>query len=510
MSLTVLLADDEPLFTQAARILISETGLDIEIVGELHDGDSVLKFISMNIPDVIFLDIRMPYKNGFQILEEIERHNYETKVIILSAHRDFEYAQKALHFGAVEYLTKPINKASLASVLYKLIRLHDQEKITHSATASYHLDLLLQGGTVAREQFAQWDFFGDSPTQNIQLGVLFFTTPKTYEDYKNFNKRKGAWAQYLSVLSVNEYYWIFIYKAGAIDALFNIKKLSSALDNGETYIGLSTVVDCSLFPIAYNQAMVAVQHSFYTPLTTVYLYSEVGDMPKNGESPLISESMSAQINEKIQLGMEEELEHTVHIWFDTAQQKYLHPSLVCTSIIRLLAFIRAHYMFISKELDAFFQERSEYLTKLEVTQNYTTSAQLEQWTINTIIELSKANQDLSNFSDKQRIIEKAKNYCERHYKEDISLDSVAQEVHITKSWFCSIFKAETGQTFGNYLTDLRLQKATVLLSTSEIKINIIAKEVGYKNPSHFNHAFVEKYKVTPLEYRRTHWNHLVG
>ena len=120
-------------------------------------------------------------------------------------------------------------------------------------------------------------------------------------------------------------------------------------------------------------------------------------------------------------------------------------------------------------------------------------------------ELSNAEESSATLTDAQRIVRKAKSYCERHYQEDISLDAIAAEVHITKSWFCSLFKKETGQTFGNYITDLRLKKAATALATTEMKVGQIAEDVGYKNASHFHRAFSEKYQTTPAEYRRLHW-----
>lgn len=508
MSLTILLADDEPLVTQAARILISNIDLDVSVIGELHDGNKVLQFIQTYQPDIVLLDIRMPNKDGFQILEEIEREHLDTKVIILSAYREFEYAQKAIHYGAVEYLTKPINRINLEATLQKLVRICDREQVVQPATNSHIIHNLLAGGETAKDQLAQWNFFSERDRQTVQLCVFMFSKPIKYDDFRLYKKRKRDWSRYLYILWINEHYWLLIFKAGVAPVMSSIAAISGTLSEYGIHAGLSAACNVSEFTAAYHQALTAVQYAFYTPEVSLFVFSDCGEMQQSLNVPLIPDMIASGLAEKLDLGMSSDIYSSMEKWFAEAKAARLNPALVCANLKSLLNYLWSRNGYIPKEHETLLLSGIQYLTQLESAQYYTSAAQLCQWISSLLSELSRTEESSATLTDAQRIVRKAKSYCERHYQEDISLDTIASEVHITKSWFCSLFKKETGKTFGNYVTDLRLKKAATALATTEIKISQIAEDVGYKNASHFHRAFVEKYQMTPAEYRRANWkNH---
>lgn len=240
----------------------------------------------------------------------------------------------------------------------------------------------------------------------------------------------------------------------------------------------------------------------------MFVFSDCGEMQQSLNVPLIPDMIASGLVEKLELGMSSDISSSMEKWFAEAKAARLNPALVCANLKSLLNYLWSRNGYIPKEHETLLLSGIQYLTQLESAQYYTSAAQLCQWISSLLSELSRTEESSATLTDAQRIVRKAKSYCERHYQEDISLDAIASEVHITKSWFCSLFKKETGQTFGNYVTDLRLKKAATALATTEIKISQIAEDVGYKNASHFHRAFVEKYQMTPAEYRRANWkNH---
>lgn len=97
---------------------------------------------------------------------------------------------------------------------------------------------------------------------------------------------------------------------------------------------------------------------------------------------------------------------------------------------------------------------------------------------------------------------RALSYIEEHYREDINLDDIARYVCVSKTYFSSMFKKETGENFSLYLLDFRLEKACELLRQSEEKIYNIAYDVGFQSHNYFNNIFKERYGMTPKEYRK--------
>ena len=94
-------------------------------------------------------------------------------------------------------------------------------------------------------------------------------------------------------------------------------------------------------------------------------------------------------------------------------------------------------------------------------------------------------------------------YINAHYAEQLSLEQVAAQVYLNPDYFSRVFKTETGQTFINYLTDVRLQHSVQLLENTALRIQTIAQQVGYYNASYFSTTFKKKYGVSPYEYRRS-------
>ena len=94
-----------------------------------------------------------------------------------------------------------------------------------------------------------------------------------------------------------------------------------------------------------------------------------------------------------------------------------------------------------------------------------------------------------------------KDYCSKHYGEDLSLDEISDYVNMSKNYFCNYFKKNTGENFVQYLRKLRIEIAMRKLREGNEKIGDVAQEVGYRNVSHFSKVFKEETGMNPAEYR---------
>lgn len=112
-----------------------------------------------------------------------------------------------------------------------------------------------------------------------------------------------------------------------------------------------------------------------------------------------------------------------------------------------------------------------------------------------------------NPRDLQRIQE-VHNFTIQNFNKNISRDQVAKLIHLTPSAFSRFFKTHTGQTFVDFLNQIRLTHAHKLLTTSDKSIASIAFHSGFSNLSNFNRKFKAQKKVTPYQYRQLHKKHL--
>ena len=123
--------DDERWVRQGLVTTIDWLAEGIEVIGEMEDGEDALTFIQDQIPDIIITDIKMPRMDGLAFIEALKNANVPSKVIIISGYSEFSYAQKAMRFGAVDYVLKPIEETLILEVVRKCIEQIKREREDH-------------------------------------------------------------------------------------------------------------------------------------------------------------------------------------------------------------------------------------------------------------------------------------------------------------------------------------------------------------------------------------------
>jgi len=119
--LRIILADDHALVRAGIRVLIERLP-DVEVVGEVGNGEDALKLIGVTSPDIAVLDLGMPELNGLGVTERVARDFPEVKVLILSMHRSQEFVIYALRAGAAGYIVKDAATAELGAAIYAVAR----------------------------------------------------------------------------------------------------------------------------------------------------------------------------------------------------------------------------------------------------------------------------------------------------------------------------------------------------------------------------------------------------
>jgi two-component system response regulator YesN len=100
-------------------------------------------------------------------------------------------------------------------------------------------------------------------------------------------------------------------------------------------------------------------------------------------------------------------------------------------------------------------------------------------------------------------IRKVCEHLDTHYAQTYTLSEAAEMAHLSVSYFSALFKKSTGLTYLNYVNQLRIEKAKVLLLAPEIKIYEVADQVGFTSLPYFNRTFKQITSLTPLEYRKS-------
>ncbi|WP_405111235.1 response regulator [Paenibacillus sp. FSL K6-1217] len=118
----ILIVDDEPIILGGLVKVIGGAAPVGAEIREAGDAFEALQIMKEYMPDVTVTDLHMPEKNGFEMMEEAKENGLCERFIILTGHDDFEYARRALRYGVVDYLLKPVDKEEVARLLSQVNR----------------------------------------------------------------------------------------------------------------------------------------------------------------------------------------------------------------------------------------------------------------------------------------------------------------------------------------------------------------------------------------------------
>ena len=124
----LLIADDEQWIRQGLREIINWGSCNIHEVWEAADGEDALYKVREFKPDIVIADIRMPEIDGLELSAILREEFPQTKVIIISGYKDFDYARKAVELGVSNYILKPIDENSIIETVKRCIKEIDRER----------------------------------------------------------------------------------------------------------------------------------------------------------------------------------------------------------------------------------------------------------------------------------------------------------------------------------------------------------------------------------------------
>ena len=142
---TVYLADDEQLIREGLAETIPWDSLGMNLIGTAEDGRQALKEIRELKPDVVLTDIRMPYLDGLDLIGKIREDHPSCRVVIITGHGEFTYAQSAIQLGVSDFVLKPIDVTSLCRTLGKLTQELDSEKHQQNEVKEMRIQLQQAG-----------------------------------------------------------------------------------------------------------------------------------------------------------------------------------------------------------------------------------------------------------------------------------------------------------------------------------------------------------------------------
>lgn len=542
--LKIFLAEDEVVVRETIKRMIPWEELGFELVGEAADGEMALPLLIRQQPDLLITDIKMPFMDGLTLARLAKKEIPGLKVVILSGYDDFNYAKQAIGIGVEDYLLKPITKNALIERLSEIRSRYEHEKTQKEYYEKFQREMQ------AYEKNSSRDFFealvgGSMDMMEVykraeKLGldivaeaynVLIFTM-NCDEDFSGQRDEYSSWeAESLELLenffaghssamlfrsNIFSYGVLLKGQREAIEentraCVDEIRKILSRQDGRrEWFLAVGQSVErLSQIQKSYHTASRAFSQRYLYDENILY-YDEMETMEHPGGQAETEDNAYLQkvdvnalnpaiLQKFLSNGLQEETENFVKDYFYAIGQEPME-SLVFRNYVILN--VRFSVISFIKGLGCDTNEMESADTEevlVESGKNMESAIAYAKKMISQAIEIRDQNSGNKNRS----ILKTAVDFIDSHYMdEEISLNTVANVANVSSNHFSALFSQNMGQTFIEYLTTLRMNKAKELLRCTGMRSSEIAGEIGYKDAHYFSYLFKKTQGMTPSDYRK--------
>lgn len=542
--LKIFLAEDEVVVRETIKRMIPWEELGFELVGEAADGEMALPLLIRQQPDLLITDIKMPFMDGLTLARLAKKEIPGLKVVILSGYDDFNYAKQAIGIGVEDYLLKPITKNALIERLSEIRSRYEHEKTQKEYYEKFQREMQ------AYEKNSSRDFFealvgGSMDMMEVykraeKLGldivaeaynVLIFTM-NCDEDFSGQRDEYSSWeAESLELLenffaghSSAMLFRSNIFSYGVLlkgqretieentrACVDEIRKILSRQDGRrEWFLAVGQSVDrLSQIQKSYHTASRAFSQRYLYDENILY-YDEMETMEHPGGQAETEDNAYLQkvdvnalnpaiLQKFLSNGLQEETENFVKDYFYAIGQEPME-SLVFRNYVILN--VRFSVISFIKGLGCDTNEMESADTEevlAESGKNMESAIAYAKKMISQAIEIRDQNSGNKNRS----ILKTAVDFIDSHYMdEEISLNTVANVANVSSNHFSALFSQNMGQSFIEYLTTLRMNKAKELLRCTGMRSSEIAGEIGYKDAHYFSYLFKKTQGMTPSDYRK--------
>lgn len=530
---SVLLVDDEEDVIQTIIRRIDWESLGFEVMGYAHNGLEALELAEERQPDVVMTDIKMPYMGGLELSKRLKELYPTLKIIIFSGFDEFEYAKEAIRLEAEEYILKPINAEEL-SQLFR--RIHDSlerefdEKQNINMLKNYYLESL----PILKENFYTALIEGRVPRQDIAHEMMDYQISLTGPLYavvllhSSQSLSPQGINPVLITMSVrkaaeeridkrwNARFFTYLGDIVIIAQLKRAEELTELTDNCERlcrvvrHVGNATVTagigkavtEIHLLPESFAGANDAMSYRVIYGRGKAISISEIApeSHARDGISLMHREDRLQELFQSIRMDSPEVVTEKVDCYLkENLPEK---PSIqeyhffLMELVTELYRFLNINHI----ELERVFRQDEDVYRRVQKMD----VRELSGWLKESCLCARRLIQENRQDSTKS-FVRRAIDYVSRNYSnQDLNVEHICEYLNVSAAYFSTVFKRETGKTFINYLTDLRMERAVRLLLEENEKTYIIAESVGYSDPNYFSYAFKKKFGVSPSRYKQNH------
>lgn len=532
---SMMIVDDEPVIRQGIKTSIDWSTYGINIVGEASNGQEALEKIIKLKPNILITDIRMPVMDGLELAEQVRLKQADTKIIILSGYDDFQYAKKSINLKVTEYLLKPFGAEELIEVILNLkekIISENQEKeeVLYNKMIMQENIGLIQSRFIQNlltNKYTDYSYISNkAKTLNINLiGPYYQILLIDIDDYflisedmstnqedilinSILNTSLAILNRYLNGTTIcrsNSDYLITLINCPTAETSFIIKVCQDIQNTISEQLKISVTIgigkmynDISFISHSYQEALMALRKKVYKGKGSIIFCGKPEEHEKNKPVFYPTDKEKELLNEFRFLNKSKVLKMIDLLFKKFTDEMALYTNVKNISlrlILMALGVLEEMGIDIEKEFQGRFMPSNDI-------EKYETIDDIKIWLENLFfkfIDIIKNNKSKKYNS----IVNTALQYVKENYHQDISLEDIANVVHVTPNYFSRIFKEETSKNFTTWLNKYRIEQAKDLLkNNSLIRCYEVSNRVGYNDYKYFSTIFKKITGFTPGEYKK--------
>ncbi|MGN8754103.1 response regulator [Blautia sp. HCP3S3_C4] len=542
--LKTFLVEDEVVIREMIKKMIPWEQYGFELAGEAADGEMALPLILKSKPDLLITDIKMPFMDGLTLCRLVKKELPDIRIVILSGYDDFNYAKQAISIGVEDYLLKPITKNAFIERLEEIHNRYEHEKTQREYYEKFRLEMQEYEKNASRDFFETLvradsdlaELYRRADKLNLDIvaeayNILIFTPDTSEGNYNSYEECSDWEAEVqdkintyflnhpVAILFRHQVFSYAILVKGQKDTIEKnteecVKAIQDIMDQTEErtdwFIAVGKSADrLSMLGHSYRTAVRA--NSFrYLYDGHILDYQSLEAQKENPSDSRREDSVQlrnvninalnpAILQKFLSSGLAEEVDDFIRDYFNAIGQEPM-GSLVFRNYVVLN--VRFSVLSFLKKLGCDDSEISgQEMENIMDETGKTIEAAVAY--CGKILKKAIALRD-ENAGDKNRsVLKLAVDFIDHNYMdEEISLNKAAHVANVSANHFSALFSQNMGQTFTEYLTDLRMSKAKELLRCTAMRSSEIAGEVGYKDAHYFSYLFKKTQGMTPSEYRK--------
>ncbi len=508
----VIIVDDEPVIRFGLKASVNWDQEGLCLLGDFPNGEEALKVMEQHKIDILITDIKMPVMDGLALTKKALERFPTLKVVLVSSYTDFEYVREGLKLGAVDYVLKPtLEPEEFSGLIRKCVKLIEEEQ-----TVEEKLQLINQAAFLKEqkslEQIMKRVILQDLEPINFQeqfawlQGSLLIITMRLNRA-EEIEEQFGFLFQTMILEDIQDLFYenvnqgicfpvaetemLFLMQINAepYKVLETLKTEIEQETNLSFSFGYEVISDVSVVKEGVEKSRVACNQHFFYECQHIFRYQS---FPKENAIPLRLDEFHQFLLPYDERRLTAFLQNRCKEW----ELGRLEPSEIKKEACEIVS-----HLFLKQLKWELLFEKCEQLKKAE------TLVQLQQILFQQIAEYDYLIPQNQTFSQgENQVITKALEYIHKHYTEELTLQTVAGHIHMSRNYFSVLFKRHIGQNFIDYVIDLRIKKAKELLRNTSLKVYEVADQSGFKDVKYFSKLFKKLTGISPADFRTTQRN----